>query len=85
LAAIEVAPTVALNGPTAECRWGARGPNVINIQPLDGSGGYLHLGFEFKGQPEDIMERITVDQVVEACEDLTANYAGPEYAVSGRR
>jgi len=85
LAAIVGAPTVALNGPTAECRWGARGPNVINIQPLDGSGGYLHLGFEFKGQPEDVMERITIDQVVEACEDLTANYAGPEYAVSGRR
>jgi len=85
LAAIVGAPTVALNGPTAEYRWGARGPYAINIQPADGSGGYLHLGFEFKGQPEDIMERITVDQVAEACEDLAANYAGPEYAVSGRR
>ena len=84
LAAIEGSPTVALNGPTAECRWGARGPCVLNVQPADGSGGYLHLGFEFKGQPEDIMERITVDQVVEACESLTASYIGPEYAVSGR-
>ncbi len=85
LAAIAGAPTVALNGPTAEWRWGARGPYAINVQPADGSGAYLHLGFEFKGQPEDIMERITVDQVVEACEDLTINCAGPKYAVSGRR
>lgn len=75
LAAIAGAPTVSLNGPTAEHRWGARGRCVANVQPADGSGGYLHLGFEFAGQPEDIIERITLDQVVEACENLTAGCA----------
>jgi ADP-heptose:LPS heptosyltransferase len=72
LAAIAGAPTVSLNGPTAEHRWGARGANVANVQPADGSGGYLHLGFEFAGQPEDIMERIAVDQVLAACEAVMA-------------
>jgi heptosyltransferase-3 len=68
LAAIAGAPTVSLNGPTAEHRWGARGLCCANVQPADGSGGYLHLGFEFKGAPEDVIERIGIDQVVEACE-----------------
>jgi heptosyltransferase III len=70
LAAIAGAPTVSLNGPTAEHRWGARGPHAANVQPADGSGGYLHFGFEFDGQPEDIIDRITVDQVAEACAAL---------------
>jgi hypothetical protein len=34
------------------------------------SGGYLHLGFEFKGQPEDCMLQISVDQVVAAAQEL---------------
>ena len=76
LAAIAGAPTISLNGPTAEHRWGARGRCVANVQPADGSGGYLHLGFEFDGQPEDIIERITLDQVAEACETL-ANQCTP--------
>jgi len=73
LAAIAGAPTVSLNGPTAEHRWGARGRCCANVQPADGSGGYLHLGFEFKGQPKDVIERITVEQVAEACYALTAH------------
>ncbi len=72
LGAIAGACTVSLNGPTAEHRWGARGPCCINVQPADGSGGYLHLGFEFEGQPADIMERITVDQVAAACDQVAA-------------
>jgi ADP-heptose:LPS heptosyltransferase len=70
LGAVAGAPTVSLNGPTSERRWGARGRCCANVQPADGSGGYLHLGFEFDGQPQDIMERITVDQVEEACVGL---------------
>ena len=73
LAAIAGAPTVSLNGPTAEHRWGARGRCCANVQPADGSGGYLHLGFEFKGQPKDVIERITVEQVSDACYALTAH------------
>lgn len=70
LAAVAGAATVSLNGPTAEHRWGARGARVANVRPADGSGGYLHLGFEFKGQAADIMPRISVDQVVCACESV---------------
>jgi ADP-heptose:LPS heptosyltransferase len=72
LGAVAGGATVSLNGPTAEHRWGGRGRCCANVQPADGSGGYLHFGFEFDGQPEDIMERITVDQVAEACEALVA-------------
>jgi len=72
LAAVAGAPTVSLNGPTAEHRWGARGRNVANVQPADGSGGYLHLGFEFKGQPEDVIQRISVAQVLDACATVMA-------------
>jgi heptosyltransferase-3 len=72
LGAVAGTPTISLNGPTAEHRWGARGRCCANVQPADGSGGYLHLGFEFDGQPEDIMERITVDQVADASAALLA-------------
>jgi heptosyltransferase III len=72
LGAVAGAPTVSLNGPTAEHRWGARGRCCANVQPGDGSGGYLHFGFEFDGQPEDIMERISVAQVTDACIALLA-------------
>jgi heptosyltransferase III len=82
LAAIAGAPTVSLNGPTAEHRWGARGRCCANVQPADGSGGYLHLGFEFKGQPTDVIERITVEQVAEACYALTAHCDGVVEEVS---
>jgi heptosyltransferase-3 len=77
LAAVIGAPTISLNGPTAEHRWGARGPRVMNVQPADGSGGYLHLGFEFKGQPEDCMLQISVDQVVAAAQQLLLSPDAP--------
>lgn len=64
LAAIAGAPTVALNGPTATHRWGPVGPNVISVEPYDGSGGFLHFGFEFDGNPTNTMERIRVEDVV---------------------
>lgn len=70
LAAVAGAKTVGLNGPTSEARWGARGSCVENVQPADESGGYLHLGFEFDGQAEDTMQKITVDQVEAACLQL---------------
>jgi heptosyltransferase-3 len=72
LASIAGAPTISLNGPTSETRWGARGRCVANVQPADNSGGYLHLGYEFAGQPADIMQRISVDQVADAATQLLA-------------
>lgn len=75
LAAVAGANTVGLNGPTAEARWGARGRCVENVQPADGSGGYLHLGFEFDGQPTDPMQKISVEQVEAACRRLMVECA----------
>ncbi len=71
LAAVLGTPTIAINGPNADHRWGPWGPHAVGLQAPDGSGGYLHLGFEFDGQPEDVMERISVAQVLEAAEKLT--------------
>ncbi|SNS23635.1 ADP-heptose:LPS heptosyltransferase [Granulicella rosea] len=70
LAAIAGAPTLGLNGPTANHRWGPVGRCVLGIGPADGSGGFLNLGFEYDGHPEDTMERVTVDQAVAAARDL---------------
>jgi len=70
LAAILGSPTLSLNGPTANHRWGPVGICVMGIGPADGSGGYLNLGFEFEGQPQDVMLRIAVDQAIEAARDL---------------
>jgi ADP-heptose:LPS heptosyltransferase len=71
LAAILGAPTVSLNGPTAGHRWGPRGRCVAGVQPADGSGGYLNLGFEFPSHPEDVMGKIAVEDVMKAVEELT--------------
>ena len=72
LAAILGAPTVSLNGPTAPQRWGPYGKCVAGVEPADGSGGYLNLGFEFPHNPEDVMKKILVDDVVRAVEHVVA-------------
>ena len=71
LAAILGAPTVSLNGPTNPLRWGAYGERVANVQPYDGSGGYLNLGFEFPRNTEDVMPKIRVEDVVEAVREIS--------------
>ncbi len=77
LAAVLGTPTLSLNGPTAGHRWGPHGPHVLGIAPQDGSGGYLHLGFEFGREPEDIMQRITVQQAIAAALALLDPSPGP--------
>ncbi len=72
LAAILGAPTVALNGPNSEHRWGPVGPRVANVSPHGGGGGFLHLGFEFSGNPTDTMERTRVEDVLAAAAKLLA-------------
>lgn len=66
LAAILGVPTVSLNGPTSNLRWGPVGPCAIGVQPEGGGCGYLNLGFEFRNQPTDCMERISVEMVQNA-------------------
>jgi len=63
LAAAVGAPTLGLNGPTAEHRWGPVGAKVDSVSVPLPHGGYLNLGFEYEGRPRDCMERIGVDEV----------------------
>lgn len=72
LAAVVGAPTVSLNGPTAGHRWGPHGPCCVGVSPADGSGGYLHLGFELDPSQGDVMPRITPAQVADAAHALLA-------------
>ena len=75
LAAALGAATVGLNGPTADRRWGPRGPRVRSVNsPLPGCG-YLHLGFEYEGRRTDCMLAITVPMVMEAVRDLAGEKA----------
>jgi ADP-heptose:LPS heptosyltransferase len=70
LAAIAGAPVVGLSGPTSNVRWGPIGPRAIGIQATGNDCGYLNLGFEFDGQPTDCMERIAVDDVLAATDEV---------------
>ncbi len=70
LGALLGTPVVALNGPTSPRRWGPWSVNAESVEPRGGGGGYLHLGFEFKGQPRDVMERTHVDDVAAAAQRL---------------
>jgi heptosyltransferase-3 len=70
LGAILGVPTVSINGPTAAHRWGAVGPRVANVCPADGSGGYLDLGFEFRGHLRHTMEKVLVEDVLRAIQSL---------------
>ncbi len=74
LGAILGTPTVVINGPTAEHRWGPVGPRVANVNAPDGRGGFLHLGFEFDGNPTDSMERTPVNDVLAAAEQFLNKY-----------
>ncbi len=85
LAAIAGAPTVAINGPNRNGRWGPVGPRAIGVEAPGEGCGFLHLGFNFDGNPEDCMERTSVDAVLSACRNLllttkagTAVNDGPE-------
>ena len=72
LAAIVGTPTVSINGPNRNGRWGPVGPRAIGVEAPGEGCGYLHLGFNFDGQPTDCMERITVDMVVAAARSAEA-------------
>ncbi len=62
--------TVSINGPTDPHRWGPVGPRVINVNPPDGSGGFLDLGFEYGRHTKSVMEKISVDDVLRGIEEL---------------
>ena len=72
LAAIAGARTVAINGPNRNGRWGPVGPRAVGIEAPGQGCGFLHLGFNFDGNPEDCMERISVESVLSTCLGLLA-------------
>ena len=76
LAAIVGAPTVSINGPNRNGRWGPIGPRGLGVEAPGGGCGYLHLGFNFEGQATDCMERISVDDVLAAVELVAATPVG---------
>lgn len=76
LAAIAGARTVGINGPNRNGRWGPVGPRAVGVEAPGEGCGFLHLGFNFDGNAQDCMERISVDAVTAACSHLLA--ATPE-------
>ena len=70
LAAIAGARTVGINGPNRNGRWGPVGPRAVGVEAPGDDCGFLHLGFNFDGNPEDCMERTSVDLVLSACRAL---------------
>lgn len=76
LAAAAGAPTVALNGPTSELRWGPVGPRTISVNSSFSGCGYLDLGWEYKGRRPDCMLGISVDDVEEAARHVMGSPAG---------
>jgi heptosyltransferase III len=65
LAAAAGAPTVALNGPTSEARWGPVGARAVSVNSELPGCGYLNLGFEYDGRRTDCMCGISVDRVAD--------------------
>ena len=81
LAAIAGAPTVSLNGPNRNGRWGPTGPRALGVESPGPGCGFLHLGFNFDGQSTDCMERITVEMVMEAVGQVVAPGVHTEFGV----
>ena len=72
LAAAVGAPTVALNGPTSEARWGPIGPRVRSVNADIAGSGYLNLGSEYDRGDPNCMRAISVDRVATAVFALSA-------------
>jgi ADP-heptose:LPS heptosyltransferase len=73
LAAAAGAPTVALNGPTSEARWGPIGERARSVNADLPGCGYLNLGFEYDRGRSDCMRAISVDRVAEAVFSFTGD------------
>jgi heptosyltransferase-3 len=91
LAAVLGAPTVSINGPNRNGRWGPVGRCAVGVESPGEGCGYLHLGFDFDGRATDCMERITVEMVAAAVEATKRHADGerserpsdPEYEKTG--
>ena len=72
LAAVLGAPTVSINGPNRNGRWGPVGSCAVGVESPGEGCGYLHLGFDFDGRATDCMERITVEMVAAAVDEVVS-------------
>jgi heptosyltransferase-3 len=72
LAAIAGARVIAINGPNRNGRWGPVGPRAVGVEAPGDGCGFLHLGFNFDGNPTDCMERTSVERVYAAADALLA-------------
>jgi heptosyltransferase-3 len=70
MAAAVGVPTVALNGPTSERRWGPIGERVVSVNSSFTGCGYLDLGWEYEGRRTDCMDGIEVERVIDAVEGV---------------
>jgi heptosyltransferase III len=70
IAAAAGVPTVALNGPTSERRWGPVGERAVSVNSELPGCGYLYFGWEYEGERKDCMEGITVERVLDAVLEL---------------
>jgi len=70
LAAIAGGRVIAINGPNRNGRWGPVGPRAVGVEAPGEGCGFLHLGFNFDGNPTDCMERTSVDRVYAAADEL---------------
>jgi ADP-heptose:LPS heptosyltransferase len=80
LGAIVGTTTISINGLTSADRWGPVGPRVANVCPFDGRGGFLDLGFEYRGRTTDVMSNISVADVMLAVHQL--QYVSPDAGIA---
>jgi heptosyltransferase-3 len=73
-AAVDV-PMIALHGPTNPLRWGPLSDAAVVLGGEGPDCGYLHLGFEYPPNPPACMERISVEQVLDAIAKIFARVA----------
>jgi ADP-heptose:LPS heptosyltransferase len=60
------AAVVGLHGPTRFCRWGACSSRSSGLDSPHPAAGYIHFGFEWHPQGNEIMAELSVDAVCSA-------------------
>lgn len=70
IAAAAGVPTIALNGPTSERRWGPVGERAVSVNSDLPGCAYLYFGWEYEGRRKDCMQGISVERVLDAVAGL---------------
>jgi ADP-heptose:LPS heptosyltransferase len=80
LASILEAPTVMLQGPTSPRRWGPLGSRSMSVCSVFPGCGFVHHGFEYKGQREDCMLGVHVEAVLDGVRSVMQ--AAPQSSIA---